>query len=259
MDFTIIQMLVVLGVLAGMLCLSEIGRRIGVRRLAQDPEAAKAGSGTVEVAVFGLMGLLIGFTFSHAATRFDTRRETVVEEANCIGTAWLRLDLLPKETQPALREKFRQYTDARIAVFQKIPDMVAANVQLAQAGALQKEIWNLSVAACRSSDSPSTAMLVLPAMNQMFDMATTRTMGAQMHPPVIIYVMLVLLVLCGTLLVGYGTAAGRVHNWFYTLTFVLVLSMAIYVILDFEYPRMGLIRLSGIDQVLMDVRESMNP
>src|SRR6185436_17454554 len=103
----------------------EIGRRVGARRLALDPEGAKASTWAIDGAVFGLLGLLIAFTFSGAAARFDTRRQMIVEEANAIGTAWLRLDLLPAGVQPALRDKFRQYLDARLAVFRMIPDFDA--------------------------------------------------------------------------------------------------------------------------------------
>ena len=92
-----------------MLILLEVGRRIGARRLAEDPMGAAAGVGTVEGAVFALFGLLIAFTFSGAAARFDTRRQLIIEETNAIGTAYLRLDLLPVDAQPGLREKFRRY------------------------------------------------------------------------------------------------------------------------------------------------------
>src|SRR6187399_822560 len=111
---------------AGMLAAMEAGRRIGVRRRARDPEGAEIGLGTINGAVFGLMGLLIAFTFSGAASRFDKRRELVVQEANNIGTAYLRLDLLPASAQPALRERFRRYVDARIAAYRALPDAAAA-------------------------------------------------------------------------------------------------------------------------------------
>ena len=258
MNFMLFGILTVIGMLAGTFCLMELGRRIAVRRLARDPEGAKSGAGAVEAAVFGLMGLLIAFTFSGAAARFDTRRAHIVEEANCIGTAWLRLDLLPATAQPPLREKLRQYTDTRIAVFAKLPDFAAAKSELDRAATLQSEIWTQAVAACRDSGSSSASMLLLPALNQMFDMATTRTMGAKNHPPPIIYGMLALLVLAGALLAGYGMGAGRVRNWFHAFAFVLVISLAIYVILDFEFPRVGLIRIRGFDQVFLDLRQSMN-
>jgi hypothetical protein len=141
MDFTAIGVVTVLGILAGTLGAQEVGRRIGVRQMARDPEGAKAGSGAIDGAVFGLLGLLIAFTFSGAAQRFDVRRTMIVEEANSIGTAWLRLDLLPQAAQPPVREKFRQYLDARLAAFGKMPDLAAAKAELARANALQTEIW----------------------------------------------------------------------------------------------------------------------
>jgi hypothetical protein len=125
------------GLFLGTLALLETGRRIGLRRLAKDSEAARTGLGVVEGAIFALMGLLIAFTFSGAASRFDTRRHLVVEEANAIGTAYLRLDLLPSDAQSALRESFRQYVDARLTAYRKLPDIAAAMQELAQATKLQ--------------------------------------------------------------------------------------------------------------------------
>jgi hypothetical protein len=102
------------GLLLAMLMLHEIGRRVGIRRLALDPEGAREGHVVVDTAVFGLLGLLMAFTFSGAATRFEGRRHLIVEEANDIGTAYLRIDVLPAAAQPALREPFRQYLDSRL-------------------------------------------------------------------------------------------------------------------------------------------------
>ena len=248
-----------LGISAATLCLLEGGRRLGLRRVEIDPECAKAGSGAMEGAVFGLMALLIAFTFSGAGSRFDARRAIAVEEVNCIGTAWLRLDLLPPSAQPPLREKFRQYVDARLAFVRRLPDIAAARSELTRAGILQTEIWAEAVAVCRESGSSPATMLLLPALNQMFDIATTRTAGMQMHPPLVIYLMLGLLVLAGAMLAGYGMGTGKVHHWFHAAAFVLVLVLAIYVILDFELPRVGLIRIDAIDQVLKDFRESIKP
>lgn len=259
MVFTSLGVLVVLGILVGTIGTLEFGRRIGVRRMARDPEGAQAGSGVIDGAVFGLLALLIAFTFSGAATRFDNRRAMIVEEANSIGTAWLRLDLLPPAAQPALREKFRQYLDARLAAFRKIPDLAAAKIELARANALQTEIWKEAVVACRDSGSQPATILLLPALNEMFDVATSRTTGVQMRPPVIIYLLLGLLVLAGSLLAGYGMAMGKVRNWIHALAFVLVMSVAVYVILDYEFPRIGFIRIQGFDEVLVDLRQSMRP
>jgi hypothetical protein len=250
--------LILLVMVTGMLGLLEFGRRLGARRRARDPEAAKAGAGAVDGAVFGLMGLLIAFTFSGAAARFDTRRLSAVAEANAIGTAWLRLDLLPATAQPPLRERFRRYVEARLAAFHQLPDLAAAKSHLDRAAALQADIWAQAVAACRDAGSVPTTTLLLPALNEMFDAATSRTLGAQMHPPPLIYAMLGLLVLAGALLAGYGMgAADKARYWFHAFAFVIVLSLAIYVILDFEFPRIGLIRIDAIDQLFLDLQAGM--
>ena len=83
----------------GIVVLLEVGRRIGSRRLAKEGEAAAKGFGAIEGAVFALLGLILAFSFSGALTRFDARRHLVVAEANNIGTAFLRIDLLPVDAQ----------------------------------------------------------------------------------------------------------------------------------------------------------------
>src|SRR5215204_364595 len=164
MNVSVIALLTIFGMIAGTFCMLEIGRRVGRRRMERDPESAKASTGAIDGAIFGLLGLLIAFTFSGAASRFDERRAMIVEEANSIGTAWLRLDLLPMAAQPLLRDKFRQYLDARLSAFRKIPDMAAAHIDFKRASALQTEIWTQAVAACRDSGSQPATMLLLPAL-----------------------------------------------------------------------------------------------
>jgi hypothetical protein len=130
-----------LSLFLGMVLLLEAGRRLGLRRRAHDAEGAAAGGRVVEGAVFGLLGLLVAFTFSGAAARFDIRRQLIVEETNAIGTAYLRLDLLPADVQPTLRERFRQYLAARLEAYRKLPDIAAAQETLARSVQLQGEIW----------------------------------------------------------------------------------------------------------------------
>jgi hypothetical protein len=248
------------GLFLGMLLFLEIGRRIAVRRMKEDSGTAGEGVGAVDGAVFALLGLLIAFTFSGASSRFDTRRQLIVEETNHVGTAYLRLDLLPAELQPALRESFRRYLDARIEVYRKLPDIVAAKESLAKANELQKQIWRQAVAASRAEGAaPTASVLLLPALNAMIDITTTRTMATLMHPPAVVFVMLFALALAASLLAGYGMTGNRVRSWLHMLGFALVMAFAVYVILDLEYPRLGLIRVDAFDQALVDLRKSMNP
>jgi hypothetical protein len=258
MDYTLIVSLIALALFLGMLLLLETGRRLGVRRLANDPEGARAGTGAVDGAVFALLGLLVAFTFSGAASRFDERRNLIVEETNDIGTAYLRLDLLPASAQPALRDLFRRYVDSRLEVYRKLPDLEAAMAELARSIGLQGEIWSRAVVACRMEGAPpSAAMLLLPALNQMIDITTTRTMAAQMHPPVVIFALLFGLALAAALLAGYGMAGGRSRSWVHMVGFAAVMAAAVNVIIDIEYPRLGLIQVAAFDQSLVDLRDSM--
>src|SRR5260370_13867439 len=106
-----------IGLFAGILVLLEVGRQVGLHWIRKKWHAPEADFMGMEGAVFGLMGLLIAFTFSAAASRFETRRQLLVEEVNDIGTVWLRLDLLPRAHQPVLREDLRRYVDSRLATY----------------------------------------------------------------------------------------------------------------------------------------------
>ena len=255
--FALAGALFAVGIFLGLLLCLELGRRIGHRRLARDPEAAPVGVGALEGAVFGLLGLLIAFTFSGAAARFDARRQLVVEEANAIGTAYLRLDVLPSDAQPPLRDKFRRYVETRRAVERKLPDIEAAEAELAKARALQGEIWRLAVAACQNERSQPARGLVLPALNAMIDISTTRTMATRTHPPVVIFGGLLVLVLGSGVLAGFDMAGGKTRDWLHILAFAVTMALALYVILELEFPRLGLIRVDAFDQVLSDVLATM--
>jgi hypothetical protein len=251
--------LLTFGLFLGMLLFLEIGRRIGIRRLKDDSATAAEGIGAADGAVFAVLGLLIAFTFSGATARFDSRRQLIVEETNDIGTAYLRLDLLPSDAQPALRESFRRYLDARIEAYRSFPDIAAVRASLAKANDLQGHIWRQAIAAIRTEGVPLAAtMLVLPALNAMIDITTTRTMAMQMHPPTVVFVMLFGLALAASLLAGYGMTGSRIRSRFHMLGFALVMAVAVFVILDIEYPRLGLVRVDAFDQALVDLRERMD-
>jgi hypothetical protein len=177
MSFAITNLIYTLGLLVGMLFLLEVGRRIGLWRLAVDTEGARAGIGTVEGALLALLGLLIAFSFSGAAARFDARRQQIIDEANDIGSAYMLVDLLPSEAQPPLRDKFRLYVDSRLEAYRKMPDLVAARAEFERSKSLQNEIWTQAIAATRDSGYQPVAMLILPAISKMINISTERTMA----------------------------------------------------------------------------------
>src|SRR5215467_4955737 len=234
-----------------------LGRRVAAKRSAEETERERVGLVTVETAIYALLGLMIAFTFSGASNRFDTRRAQTVQEANAIGTAYLRVDLLPASAQPAMRAKFRAYTEERIAVYGAIPDMQASDAHAARATALQGEIWNDAVAALQSAP-PQASLLVIPALNDMIDITTTRAIALKTHTPGVILGALVVLTLACSLLVGYGLAGGNAFATnFHMIGFALMMTVTIYVILDLDHPRAGLIRLDYVDQAFKDLRAGM--
>jgi hypothetical protein len=261
MDLSLAQMgsLVAVGLFVVMMLSVEVGRRVGRQRYATDKDSFADGLGAAEGAIFALLGLLIAFTFSGAASRFEERRHLITQEANDIGTAWLRIDLLPPADQPAMRDLFRRYTDLRIAAYERVRDEASTVAKSAAAQRLQGEIWQLAVAGVRKPEaSPGAAQVLLPSLNAMFDIVTTRNTATRNHPPLAIYLLLGVLCAVGSMLFGYSIGPSRNPNWTHRLAFAGIMALAIYVILDLEFPRRGLIRIDGEDQVLVDLRQSFD-
>lgn len=257
MAFTLITLAIASALFLCMLLLQELGRRLGRRHLAMDPEGARKGLGAVEGAVFGLMGLLLAFTFSGAASRLDGRRQLIAQEVNAIGTAYLRVDLLYPTAQAPLREEFRRYLDARLAYFQNPRGSAASQAALDRSVQLQRDLWSQAVKVCQEEEKSHPAMLLVPAINDMIDITTTRGMAMEQHPPAIVYGMLGALMLVGALLVGYGMAERKVPSWTHTVGYAALFALTFFVIIDIEFPRLGLIRVDAADRVLLELRAAM--
>jgi hypothetical protein len=226
--------------------LLEAGRRLRRQR------AEAVVSSAIEGAIFGLFGLLLAFTFSGAVSRFDTHRQLLTQEASYIGTAYLRLDLLPAQAQPELRQLFRDYTTSRLHLYDAVDLEVSPETTR-----LQREIWQRSTAAAMSQGaSPDATKLLLPAINDMIDITSTRQNAFNMHPPEVVYWLLFVFSGGAALMAGYSMKAGP-RDWMYSVALALAVTLTVYTILDVEYPRRGLIRLQQLDQTLISLRDSM--
>ncbi len=259
MNFSFLVIGISVGLFFGMLILFELGRLIGKRQIRQDSEGAHTGTSTIDGAILALLGLLVAFTFSGAASRFDHRRELIIDETNAIGTAYYRVSLLSEESCQLVREKFRRYVDSRLEFYRRVPDMEFATKELANQKELQSEIWNQSVAATLAPGShPDAARLLLPALNAMFDIQSTRILNLRIHPPIVIYFLLFTMAFVSSALAGYGMAKAAKRNWFHAIGFAIMLAASVYVIIDLEFPRYGLIRVDEFDQALEDLRADIN-
>lgn len=242
----------------GVLVCMRIGWRIGRRRLLALGEDGQAGLGALDGAVFGLMGLLVAFTFTGAAARFDARRSLVTEHVNAIGTAWLRLDLLAEPEREKARDGFRRYVDTQIEIVGnsgKKDDVLAG---MAKLSSIQEEIWTTLVQAAKTEKTRPLTQAVLPPANDMFDLSTTRFMAAQQHPPVVVFLMLGILVLVSGLLAGYGMAKAERQSALHLFGFATIMALSVYLILDIEFPRLGLVRIDSFDRAMIDLRQSMD-
>ncbi|WP_249221412.1 DUF4239 domain-containing protein [Cupriavidus sp. KK10] len=245
------------GLFASIMIALELGRLVWQWHVASGREPETTGVSAVASAIFALLGLLIAFTFSGAASRFDMRRTLIVQEANDIGTAYLRLDLLPQQARGELQEIFRQYLDARLDAYRAVPDRKRVDAALARSDVQRERLWTRSVEESQRTASPAATMLLLPALNAAFDTAATRLASTKEHPPSVIFGMLFALCWVGALFAGYGMASRGPRNWLHALFFVASLTVTLYVIVDLEFPRLGLIRVDTFDEVLREVRNGM--
>ncbi len=167
-----------------------------------------------------------------------------------------RLDLLPPDTQPELRQDFRTYVRSRLDVYRNIADCKTLDAAIDQSSALQRGVWKKTVDAAKGS-GPAEKSLVLTTLNQMIDITTEQTVALVTHPPPAVFAMLALTVIAASALVGFTMSVAEVRDWASTLIFALTISMALYVILDYEFPRIGFIRIDPVDQVLVETLKQM--
>lgn len=242
--------------LVGILLFFEMGRWLGRR---ERQTGIPTGIGSLEAAVFGLLGLMIAFTFGGAAQRWDKRRDLVVQETNAIGTAYLRLDLLEAADRDGLQATFKEYVRARLAVYQRLPDVDAALQELEHANQLQTVIWTALVPACRKDSTGTNTRMLLPAVNDMIDITTTLTRSAFAHPPAIIFILLYMLAMAASMIAGHGMAKDAHRRWLHQIGYALMMAGSVYVILEIEYPRLGFVRMSDADMALVQLLASWAP
>jgi len=255
--FALVPVGFALCIFIGMLVFLQVGRSIGIKDIETRGVEERRGVDVVDGAVYSLLALLVGFTFSGAAARFDSRRQLVVQEVSAIGTAWQRIDAVPIEQQDPIRHGFRGYLDVLLAMYMHPRSMSEALRESPMLSRAQSEVWELAVHACLSQGGEQARMLLLPAMNDMFGAVEKERLARRIHPPIVIFAMLAIMAFAGALLAGFGMASPTTHNWVHMVGLAATISAATYVITDLEFPRLGLIRIDAIDQALVELRETM--
>ena len=244
--------LVTVELFIGLIVCLEVGYRLGAKRVKTIPNAFD-GFGAIEGAVFGIFGLLLSLSFFGAASRLDARRQLIVNEANAISSAYMRVDLLPNAAQPEVRRLFREYLDERIRISQS-SDEAQALSQMSKAVKLQQAIWSRAISATKEG-APGTPLL-LPALNQMTEIASAKAIAVQTHLPALVFYFLVVAALFSGLVAGFGMARGQ-RNWLLVLAYASIVTLTMYVMLDMEYPRSGLVRIGAADRALTSLRDTI--
>jgi len=254
----ILTIFIPLLMLGGMFVFLEVGFRVGRnRRTSRTAETNDEISGVV-AAVLGLLGLVLAFTFGAAQERLTVRRAQIVEEANAIGTAYVRLDLLAPEDQEQLCPLFRDYLESRIEAFEQLYDRARWKSALNRGARLQDQIWKRSVVACRASPNPAASFLLLSALNDMIDITTERDLATTTHAPGPILLLLVGLSFMGALLAGDTLALKGRRYPLHMALFALAIAATVYVVIDLEYPRVGFITLGHMDRAMIQLRDTMH-
>jgi hypothetical protein len=247
------------GLFAGMMFMLDVGRRIALRQVELHGPDARVGVGIVDGAVYAMLALLIGFSFSGAATRFDGRRALVAREVNAIGNAWRFIDLLPAEAQGPLHDGFRRYLDALLVSYTTPTiNKRQALLEPPDVARAEKDIWAHAVAACLAPSGERARVLLLPSIDDMFSVVLEERLARRIHPPLVIYAMLAITALSAALFAGYGVASKSIRNWVFMVGIAATVSMAAYVIIELEYPRLGLIRVSNMDRALEELRATIH-
>lgn len=245
------EFLIVAGLLLGGLIASEIGFRIGAAFKREDDALGKQ-LDVIRSATLALVAFLVAFAFSGAGGRFVERLDIIVDEANALGTAWLRADVLPEPQRGEVKAALKEYTADRVAILRSHHGDEIDRL-LAKVGGLQQKMWNAALAGTQG-DAP-TMNLVLPPLNDVIDLHTTHLAQANRHLPRPILIVLLATVALSLLLVGVGN--GRSGRRFPLLDaiYAAVLAVALWMTIDLDRPRQGLIQVSS--QPLVDALAAM--
>jgi hypothetical protein len=243
----------------GILLVLELGRRAGLRRTAKSGSAAKTDISVVSSAVYSVFALLLGFTFAGATSRFDQRRDLIIGEANAISTAWQRTESLLPEPRARVREQFQRYVDALIDSYVNPAPVGSAKAsqQAAAVAATTNDLWTGSMAAVLAPGGEPARMLLLPSLNEMFDVVDRERFARRMHPPAVIWIMLGVTALAASLFAGYNMSNSATRNWLFMVILAGTISIVTYVIIDIEYPRLGFVRVDSFDRELVRLRSSL--
>jgi hypothetical protein len=245
-DSWLISLIIFLSMLGSLYTGFRIGKTSEIH---ESSESSKA----VTSAMLGLLAFLLAFTFGMSGSRFDARRELVVNEANAIGTAILRCDLYPAADRREMRAEFQKYLEARIDYYNFGRDLTRVLESVDRASVHGMNIWQKATELSRDPSLSVASIQMIPAINAMLDLKTKRKISELSQVPLSILLMLFVLCIATAFFIGYGSKKGI--DKLLVISFCLLTSIVIYITLDLDRPRRGFIQLSTPQSAIIELRE----
>jgi hypothetical protein len=213
-----------------------------------------AGVGAIEASLFALLGLILAFTFGMSGTRYEARRTVIVEEANDISTAILRADLYEEAERQGFRKDFAAYLEARIDVYQAKRNFAALEAANAKASQYAALLWQRATRLSRTNEDRLASNQMIPALNDMFDITTSRDAAMNATVPDSIVILLFILSITCSFFAGVSAPTDKKLNWLTIGGFGILTIMVIFVILDLDRPNRGLIRVEKNIEYIIALR-----
>lgn len=234
-----------------MLLAPEVGYRLG-GWLKRTEHTDRNQLSTIQGAILGLLGLMLGFSFAAAGSKFIDRQDLIVTEANAIGTAYLRGDLMEEPYRSQYQTALKEYTATRIKIFDSL-GYEGLSVAETESANLHGKMWDLAVAGVKQS--PEFDETVLPPLNEVIDLHTTVTVKMRRHLPWPVTLLLKIIAGAALFTVGFGNAISERRNVVLTTSLAFLVASVLWVTLDLDYPRMGLLQIN--DRPMVELYESL--
>ncbi|OQP47305.1 hypothetical protein A4H97_07320 [Niastella yeongjuensis] len=238
-----------------MLFMVQLGRIAGKKWKQEESETK--GISFLLNAIFGLSAFILAFTFGMSASRYSNVRDLIIEEANNIGTALLRSDLYTDSVQDAFRADFKKYIDARVSFYDHVADADLLNKARLDAENARIELWRRVAQQSKGPNMIIPSNNMIPALNSMFDIATTIEMTLYARVPDLIIYMLFILGLVTSFIGGYTSKDIKQKDWIIIIAFALFSSMVTYITLDLGRPMRGVMKGNIGKQAIIDIRKSL--
>jgi NADH:ubiquinone oxidoreductase subunit 5 (subunit L)/multisubunit Na+/H+ antiporter MnhA subunit len=220
-----------------------LGVKTGTYRRQKNPNVVATGIGPLETALLGLLSLLLSFTFSMSASRYDARRSAIVTEANNISTAVMNTDLYPDSIRKILRKDLEQYLNERMHYFQ-VNDEKEIAASLIKAQAIHLTIWKQISALSHDPINIGRLYHMVPALHDMGAAAISRDALRKARVPYSIIWLLIILSLLGSFIIGYAKKQ-RKNDWIILFIYASMTVVTLFTILDLDNSHNGLIKTDG--------------